>query len=84
VGPGDAEEGLDEAKKAMTLSPDYPPNAFALAEALAATKDRDGARDAYARGKALAVARRDRLDPDAPFWIVEADKALAKLKQSPR
>ena len=80
VGPGDAEAGLDTAKKAVALRPEYPPNVFALAEALAANKDRAGARDAYVRGKTLAAARRDALDPDAPFWIVEADEALARLK----
>ncbi len=80
VGPGDAEAGLAHAKRAIELRPDYPPNEFALAEALAANKDRDGARQAYMRGKLLAAARRDALDPDAPFWIVEADEALAKLR----
>jgi Flp pilus assembly protein TadD len=80
LGPGDVEAGLEHAKRAVALRPDYPPNVLALAEALAATKDRDGAREAYTRGKALAGARRDALDPDAPFWIVDADKALASLK----
>ncbi len=80
VGPGDVETGLEQAKRAVALRPDYPPNVFALAEALAANKIRDQARDAYIRGKALAAARRDALDPDAPFWIVEADEALARLE----
>jgi len=80
LGPGDAEAGLAEAKKAVEGSPDYPPNHFALAEAFAANKDRNKARESYLRGKALASARRDALDPDAPFWIVEADQALAALK----
>ena len=34
--------------------PDYPPNLFALGEALAAGKERDRAREAYVKGKALA------------------------------
>jgi hypothetical protein len=80
VGPGDVEAGLNEAKQAVALRPDYPPNAFALAEALAANKDRERAREEYIRGKALAAALRDAMDPDAPFWIVEADEALANLK----
>lgn len=80
VGPGDVEAGLEHAKKAIALRPDYPPNHFALAEALAGNKHRDQAREAYVRGKALAAARRDAMDPDAPFWIVEADEALASLK----
>jgi hypothetical protein len=80
VGPGDVEAGLAHAKQAVALRPDYPPNQFALAEALAANKNRDGARAAYTRGKTLADSRRDAKDPDAPFWIVEADQGLAKLR----
>lgn len=80
LGPGDVEAGLEHAKQAVALRPDYPPNVFALAEALAANKDRNGAREAYIKGKALAAALRDASDPDAPFWIVEADEALAKLR----
>ena len=80
LGPGDVEAGLEHARHAVALRPDYPPNVFALAEALAANKDRDGAREAYIKGKALAAALRDASDPDAPFWIVEADEALAKLR----
>lgn len=80
LGPGDADLGLTEAKKAVALRPDYPPNVFALAEAYAANKDRAKARETYISGKALASAKRDAMDPDAPFWIVDADKALAALK----
>ena len=80
VGPGDVETGLEEARQAVALRPDYPPNVFALAEALAANKKRDQARTAYLRGKELAAAMRDASDPDAPFWIVDADRALASLK----
>jgi hypothetical protein len=79
VGPGDVEAGLTHAREAVALRPDFPPNLFALAEALAANEDKEGAREAYTKGKALAAARRDALDPDAPFWIVEADEALSKL-----
>ncbi len=37
VGPGDPEQGLAQAREAVRLSPAYPPNLLALAEALAAT-----------------------------------------------
>ena len=80
LGPGDVEAGLEHAKQAVALRPEFPPNVFALAEALTANKDRSGAREAYIKGKALAAARREASDPDAPFWIVEADEALAKLR----
>ena len=59
LGPGDVEAGLAQARQAVALRPDYPPNVFALAEALAANKDRDQARATYSKGKALA-AERDR------------------------
>ena len=80
LGPGDVEAGLAHARRAVALRPEYPPNLFALAEALAANKDREQARATYIKGKALAAARRDAMDPDAPFWIVQADEALASLK----
>jgi tetratricopeptide (TPR) repeat protein len=80
LGPGDPESGLSHAKKAVELAPEYPPNVMALAEAYAANKDRARARDEYNKAKALAATRRAALDPDAPFWIVEADQALAALK----
>jgi hypothetical protein len=80
LGPGDIEAGLAEARQAVALRPQYPPNLFALAEALATNKERDDARATYVKGKALAAARRDAMDPDAPFWIVQADEALASLK----
>lgn len=80
LGPGDAEAGLAAAERAVALRPEYPPNVIALAEALAANKDRAKAREAYTRAKTLAAARRDAKDPDAPFWIIEADQALARLK----
>jgi Flp pilus assembly protein TadD len=80
VGPGDPEAALEHAKKAVALKPEYPPNVLALAEALAANKDREQARATYGKGKALAAKSREAGDPDAPFWIVEADQALAGLK----
>lgn len=80
LGPGDSEASLEEARKAESLKPDYPPNVLAVAEALAANKDRAGAREAYTRAKTMAVPRRDAGDPDAAGWITEADEALAKIK----
>src|SRR5882672_675038 len=71
LGPGDVEAGLAQARQAVALRPEYPPNIFALAEALATNKDREQARAIYIRGKVLAAARRDVMDPDAPFWIVQ-------------
>jgi hypothetical protein len=80
VGPGDPEAALEHAKKAVSLRPEYPPNVLALAEAMAANKDREQARATYIKGKALAADARKAGDPDAPFWIVQADEALSGLK----
>jgi len=80
LGPGDFEEGLVHARRAMALRPEYPANVLALAEALAANKQRGPAREAYLSARALAVRRKDAGDPDAPDWIREADAALAALK----
>ena len=84
VGPGDPEAGLEQAKRAVALRPGFPPNQFALGEAHAALKDGAAARAAYVLGKSLAVALRDAGNPDAPFWIVEADEALSRASLSAR
>lgn len=75
-GPGDPAKGLEHARKALSLAPDYPPNLEALAEALqrngdtpgslaAARRALDGARKAAATG-----------DPDAPDWEKDAAAAI--------
>jgi tetratricopeptide (TPR) repeat protein len=80
LGPGDLELALVHAQQAVALRPEYPPNPLALGEALAAAKQRDEARSAYGRAKALAASRREAGDPDAPEWIAQADEAVAKIK----
>ena len=79
TGPGDPDLGLQHARKAVELAPDYPPNDLALGEALAATGDMQGARGAYER--ALEKARRlaDDGEPDAGEWIRQAGDALAGI-----
>ena len=76
-GPGDPDLGLEHARKAVELRPDYPPNLLALAEGLDATGDEAGAREA--RQRALDAARRLQAagDRDAPEWIREAEGADA-------
>ena len=76
TGPGDPDLGLEHARKAVSLEPDYPPNQLALAEALGATGDAEGARAAASRAMDLARAREAQGEPDAPEWIDEAKKAL--------
>lgn len=78
-GPGDAELGLEHARKAVALSPEYPPNLLALAEALRAAGDPAGARRALQT--ALEMARRGAAskDPDAQEWIREAERLRGEL-----
>jgi tetratricopeptide (TPR) repeat protein len=74
AGPGDPELGLKHARAAVALRPDYPPNRLALAEALAATGDRDGSLEARRRALDLARAMAEKGDRDAPEWVAEAAK----------
>jgi len=76
TGPGDPERALVEARKAVALKPDYPPNQLVLGEALALNGDSRAAREAYSRALDLAKSREATGDPDAVEWIQEADKAL--------
>jgi hypothetical protein len=74
LGPGDTEAGLDAARRAVALRPLYPPNLLALAEGLAKTGDRSGARDNYARARDAAQALPDAADRDE--WLREAEQGL--------
>jgi tetratricopeptide (TPR) repeat protein len=77
TGPGDPDRGLEHARKAVELRPEYPPNLLALAEALGATGDKEAARQHYSQALQLARSREAAGDPDAAEWIREADAALA-------
>jgi hypothetical protein len=74
LGPGDAEAGLVAARRAVTLRPLYPPNLLALAEALAKSGDRSGARENFARARELALAQPAAADRDE--WLHAADQGL--------
>jgi tetratricopeptide (TPR) repeat protein len=76
TGPGNPDEALEEAKKAVGRDASYPPNHVALGEALAATGDAEAAKAAYEQAIAAAKASSD---PDAPGWIAEAEAAISKL-----
>jgi len=75
-GPGDPEQGLAHAKKAVALRPDYPPNRLALAEALAAAGDTAGSVAAGREALRLAEARVAAGDPDANEWVSQARKSI--------
>jgi hypothetical protein len=74
LGPGDAETGLEAARRAVSLQPDYPPNRLALAEAQLKTGDTKGARENYLRARELAQALPAGLDRDD--WVRQANEAL--------
>ncbi|MGA8893077.1 MAG: hypothetical protein WB493_16050 [Anaeromyxobacteraceae bacterium] len=78
LGPGDLEEGLEVARKAVELRPDFPPNQLALAEAL--LKNGDRVKGRAAAEKALELARRGSWasSPDAPSWIADGKGLLAR------
>lgn len=76
TGPGNPDDALVEAQKAVARASEYPPNQLALGEALAATGDTDGARAAFERARALAKVS---ADPDAVDWGAQATAFLDKL-----
>ena len=76
LGPGDADEGLAAARRAVQLQPQHPPNQLALAEALSKTGDSSGAREAYNRARDLAQALPASADRDD--WLKQADQGLRR------
>ena len=77
VGPGDAEQALQEAQAAAELFPDAAENQLVLGEALAANHRGPEARAAFERAIALADRATAAGDPDAPRWRDRARAALA-------
>ena len=82
TGPGDPDQGLLHARRAVALYPAYPPNLLALAEALGARGEGQAGREAYRR--ALEVSRKLAAEGnrDAVEWIREAEGALARSTAS--
>jgi hypothetical protein len=71
-GPGDPEEGLVVARRAVALAPGYAPNLLALAEALAINEQPGPAREAAKRALPLAEAAVADGVADAAEWLREA------------
>ena len=76
TGPGNPDDAVLEAQKAVERSPKHPLNELALAEALAATGDPAGAKAACERASALASAR---ADADGADWVAQAQALFEKL-----
>ncbi len=72
LGPGDPEEGLVVARRAVSLAPDYAPNQLALAEGLALNEQPGPAREAAKRALPLAEAAVADGVADAAEWLREA------------
>ncbi len=75
TGPGDPDLGLEHAREAVALKPDYPPNQLCLAEALEATEQPSESRKAYERAATLARQALAAGQPDADEWLREAQGA---------
>ena len=80
TGPGDAERGLEQARRAVEVAPDYPPNQICLAEALAATDEPEKSREVLDHAMTLAREWRAAGDRDAEEWIQEIEKALLRAR----
>jgi hypothetical protein len=77
AGPGDDEEGLRLAQRAVALRPEHPPNVLALAEALRKNGRREEAHAVYTRARVMAAREAAEGHPDAPEWQREAEQGLA-------
>ncbi|HQR30020.1 MAG TPA: hypothetical protein PLL32_06395 [Anaeromyxobacteraceae bacterium] len=78
IGPGDVEEALVHARKAVELAPGYPPNHLALAEALIRNDDRTRAGEAIGRALELAGKAPWIDDPDAADWVAEGRRLIGR------
>jgi hypothetical protein len=76
LGPGDAEAGLEAARRAVALRPLYPPNLLALAEAHSKNGNAGAARDSYAQARDAAQAMPAGADRDR--WLREAEEGLKR------
>jgi hypothetical protein len=76
LGPGDLDMGVAEARRAVQLKPEHPPNQLALAEALSKSGDAAGARAAYQRAQTLAQALPASADRDD--WLKQAEQGLRR------
>jgi tetratricopeptide (TPR) repeat protein len=76
IGPGDTDEGVAEATKAVELAPESAANQLVLAEALLASGDQGKARAAYQKAATLAAVNPDKLD--GARQLVEARSGLEK------
>ena len=76
LGPGDPDAGLAAALHAVALSPAYPPNLLAVAEAWGKKGSAGDARASYQRAREAALALPAAADRDE--WVREADEGMRR------
>jgi hypothetical protein len=76
LGPGDPQAAVTAARRAVSLRPQFPPNALALGEALAKSGDAPAAADSFARARDLVLALPASDDRDD--WLRDAQRGLLK------
>jgi hypothetical protein len=72
LGPGDAEQAVSAARRAVALRPAYPPNWLALAEAQSKAGSAGEAEASYARARDAARALPE--GPDRNDWLQQAEQ----------
>jgi Flp pilus assembly protein TadD len=78
IGPGDNEEALVHARKAVELRPGYPPNLLALGEVLLKNDQRAKGREALLRAVELSGQPPWSGDPDVTTWVADAQALLSR------
>jgi tetratricopeptide (TPR) repeat protein len=76
AGPGDPDLALEQARNAIELRPNYPPNRLVLGEALLAVEELDDAFEAYVQALELAEQSASQGVIDAKRWVRDAEKGV--------
>ena len=79
TGPGDPDAGLEHAKLAVQMFPQYPPNLLALAAAYREVDEIEASRARFQEALEMARQWQQRGDPDAGDWIQEANQGLQRV-----
>jgi hypothetical protein len=78
LGPGDDEEALVHARKAVELRPGYPPNQLALGQALLKNGHKAQGRAALLRAVEFSGQPPWSGDPDVATWVADAQALLSR------